>query len=102
MYIIIQVSSIDPPNDGFHFHGTGAVAVKGDQGIACGGLVYAYSNVTNAVRIWHPTGENTSLIHIKGMGNGTSTQLSAFGMVNIYVWKGMYIYIIITILQYDP
>lgn len=84
-----QVTSIDQPNIGYSFPGTGAVAVD-DVGSVTGGVVYAYSNVTNSVRIWHPVGVNATLVHIKGMADDWKNQLSSSGIVNIKLWKGKY------------
>ena len=83
-----KVVSDEPPNDGFHFPGTGAVAIDSTVYGVCGGLVYAYSNITNTVRFWHPVGDNGSLIHVTKMGNGTNNQLSSIAIVNIQFWKG--------------
>ncbi|XP_053394391.1 uncharacterized protein LOC128555609 [Mercenaria mercenaria] len=84
---IVTVASLatDGSNNGYQFYGTGAAMVDNAEG--CGGLVYAYSNVTSALRVWHPIGVNSKIIHVEGMGGGTYNQMSNQANIAIRLFK---------------
>ncbi|XP_060608032.1 uncharacterized protein LOC132760143 [Ruditapes philippinarum] len=58
-----------------------------DNADGCGGIVYAYSNVTSALRIWHPVGGSNSLIHVDGMGGGTYNQVADEADITLRLFK---------------
>ncbi|WAR23503.1 hypothetical protein MAR_037172, partial [Mya arenaria] len=83
--VTAYVIAKDGENAGFRFPGTGAAMV--DDMAGCGGLVYAYSNASHAVRVWHPVVTSSYLVHVHNMGAGVMNQLSTQGDVAISVYK---------------